>query len=163
MSGPPRGNRSAQRMAGGGGSLAVTAALTAVGAVVGAAAVEHLQARAENRPSVVESAIRWLGEEVLGIDTEAMHAAGPSRGGQRGLSRAEISRLPTRTYGQPQDATNGTDEKEKCAVCQESFIAHDECLRLPCLHEYHVDCIEGFLQSHADPLCPICRTPVSDM
>lgn len=169
------------RRAQSGSSVVLTAALAAVGALAGAAAVEHANARQENRESIVDNVVRWFTDDLLGVDYPS-GAGGPSgRRRARRLSRAEINALPTRIYGEPGpgaagEATTGDgtmttagseaspaserDEKCFCAICQDTFAARDHVMRLPCFHEYHVDCLADFLAVSEQPRCPICRHPV---
>lgn len=148
---------SEQRRRGGasGGGLAL--AIAAVGALAGAAAVEHAQARSEGRRSLAESAWRWLSEDVLGL--EEPRGGGQRRGRAHRLSSAEVAALPTRTYGGSAESSGG--EKNFCAVCQEAFKEQERLLRLPCLHEYHYMCLDDYLCTADRPLCPVCRHPVS--
>lgn len=156
-------------------SMMLTAALAAVGAIAGAAAVEHANARQENRESVVDNVVRWFTDDLLGVDAPSGGEGGPSRRRRaRRLSRAEINALPTRIYGEaggggPATAASAgadaapageRDEKCFCAICQEPFAPRDRVLRLPCFHEYHTDCIVDFLATSEQPKCPICRHPV---
>lgn len=149
------GNRARPRA---GGSFALTAALAA-GALATVAAVDHIQAQEENRPSAVQQIFRWFSEDVLGVDSSSARTVGTRSGAQR-LSRRDIEELPTSIYGE-RPVRDAQDEKSFCAVCQESFSPRDHVMRLPCFHEYHTDCIGDYLSTTESPLCPICRHPVS--
>lgn len=149
-----------RRRNGGGGNVVLTAAIAAVGALAGAAAVEHAQARSEGRASLAESAWRWVSQDLLGIEQPHGGGAGSSRRRGQRLSSADVAALPTRTY-RDQNIETTTGEKSFCAVCQETFKERDQLLRLPCLHEYHHECIRDYLCSSERPLCPVCRCPVS--
>jgi hypothetical protein len=49
-----------------------------------------------------------------------------------------------------------SDESEKeCSVCQELFELDSTCLKLPCTHCFHKDCIVPWLKDHNT--CPVCR------
>ncbi|KAJ1480912.1 RING finger protein 11, partial [Baffinella frigidus] len=45
-----------------------------------------------------------------------------------------------------------------CVICQSEFCAQEEAKRLPCLHTFHVECIDRWL-ARANT-CPICVHPV---
>lgn len=53
-----------------------------------------------------------------------------------------------------------TDTLTQCAVCMESFIDGEAVRTLPCLHRYHVPCIDRWLADSRH--CPICKHAVSD-
>lgn len=73
-----------------------------------------------------------------------------------------LSSLKTRTYRQPKASADQnhkqnhchTAEADNCAVCLEAFN-QNQCLRvLPCLHEFHRDCVDPWLVlQHTCPLC----------
>uniref|UniRef100_A0A672J2J0 Ring finger protein 215 n=1 Tax=Salarias fasciatus TaxID=181472 RepID=A0A672J2J0_SALFA len=67
-----------------------------------------------------------------------------------------MSSLKIRTYRQPKPWCDSTQplETDNCAVCLEPFN-NNQCLRvLPCLHEYHRDCVDPWLLlQHTCPLC----------
>lgn len=68
-----------------------------------------------------------------------------------------LSSLQTRTYRQPKpwsDPAQGA-ESDLCAVCLEPFN-NNQCLRvLPCLHEFHRDCVDPWLLLQYT--CPLCK------
>jgi hypothetical protein len=49
--------------------------------------------------------------------------------------------------------------KEECQVCFDSFEVGVSFKTLPCLHKYHVHCIDTWLVKK--PTCPVCLNPVS--
>jgi len=118
MSGSRRRSGSGQSS---GASFALSAAVAAAGAIAGAVAVEHAQAQAEGRPSVVESAWRWVTEELLGDEGAARDVGGG--GGRRRnygrLSAADVAALPTREYAPCSGEEGGESQKAFCPVCQE--------------------------------------------
>ncbi|XP_022520436.2 RING finger protein 215 [Astyanax mexicanus] len=72
-----------------------------------------------------------------------------------------LSSLKTRKYRQPKawsDPTHGQPETESCAVCLEQYL-NNQCLRvLPCLHEFHRDCVDPWLL--LQQTCPLCKRSV---
>ncbi len=151
-------SNSRRRDRGGSAGLVLTAA---VAAIAGVAAVDHVQAQAEGRPSAVESAWRWFTEELLGEPQGS--GGGSSRGGGRygRLSAADVAALPTREYSVNVNASESERNKAFCAICQEAFRDGERLLRLPCFHEMHHECIRDYLCSAERALCPICRHPVA--
>ncbi|KAJ2954795.1 hypothetical protein O0L34_g3102 [Tuta absoluta] len=81
--------------------------------------------------------------------TEARRAA------SRGASRATIERNTYRhAYAQP--APNHQDEK--CTICLSLFEVNSDCRRLPCMHLFHMECVDQWLGTNKH--CPICRVDI---
>ncbi|XP_034728805.1 RING finger protein 215 isoform X2 [Etheostoma cragini] len=71
-----------------------------------------------------------------------------------------MSSLKTKTYRQPKPWCDPSQpaETDNCAVCLEPFN-NNQCLRvLPCLHEYHRDCVDPWLLLHHT--CPLCKRSI---
>mmetsp|Transcript_97126 Transcript_97126/g.222567 ORF Transcript_97126/g.222567 Transcript_97126/m.222567 type:complete len:121 (+) Transcript_97126:146-508(+) len=47
----------------------------------------------------------------------------------------------------------------QCSICWEDQEDGQCALRLPCLHEFHQNCITKWLRTQ--PTCPLCRTSVA--
>ncbi|XP_073688113.1 uncharacterized protein [Garra rufa] len=71
------------------------------------------------------------------------------------LTKAEIERLPIKTYD-PAHSAGKTD----CQICFSEYKAGERLRILPCLHDYHVKCIDRWLKENAT--CPICRADISE-
>ncbi|XP_067292037.1 E3 ubiquitin-protein ligase RLIM [Pseudorasbora parva] len=71
------------------------------------------------------------------------------------LTKAEIERLPIKTYD-PSHSAGKTD----CQICFSEYKAGERLRMLPCLHDYHVKCIDRWLKENAT--CPICRADISE-
>jgi len=56
--------------------------------------------------------------------------------------------------------TEEEEEEECCAVCLVEYEDGDEVRHLPCGHEFHVECIDSWLENHTS--CPTCRHALSD-
>ena len=51
----------------------------------------------------------------------------------------------------------GGEEAATCSVCLGAFLVGETVRLLPvCLHLYHVECIDPWLDAHST--CPICRS-----
>eukprot|EP00730_Choanoeca_flexa_P019132 TRINITY_DN9337_c0_g1_i1.p1 TRINITY_DN9337_c0_g1~~TRINITY_DN9337_c0_g1_i1.p1 ORF type:complete len:295 (+),score=46.89 TRINITY_DN9337_c0_g1_i1:116-1000(+) len=48
----------------------------------------------------------------------------------------------------------------ECTVCMDAMSVGDRCRRLPCLHLFHVDCIDPWLKDNHT--CPVCQKSVND-
>ncbi|XP_041643229.1 RING finger protein 215 [Cheilinus undulatus] len=71
-----------------------------------------------------------------------------------------MSSLKTKTYHQPKRWCDPTQpaETDNCAVCLEPFN-NNQCLRvLPCLHEYHRECVDPWLL--LQHTCPLCKRSI---
>lgn len=73
----------------------------------------------------------------------------------RGLTKEQIDNLSTRSYEQ-----NGVDSElgKVCSVCISDYVAGNKLRQLPCLHEFHIHCIDRWLSENCT--CPVCRRPV---
>ncbi|CAO2594545.1 E3 ubiquitin-protein ligase RNF6, partial [Lemmus lemmus] len=73
----------------------------------------------------------------------------------RGLTKEQIDNLSTRSYQQ-----TGVDSElgKVCSVCISDYVAGNKLRQLPCLHEFHIYCIDRWLSENCT--CPVCRRPV---
>ncbi|RXM33366.1 Protein CASC1 [Acipenser ruthenus] len=88
--------------------------------------------------------IQDLLDESQGDNYEALLAFEESQGtalGKKTLSKGEINRLPTKLFN-PAYAAGKTD----CQICFCSYTEGEQLRLLPCLHDYHVPCIDRWLQ-----------------
>ncbi|KAG6469956.1 RING-H2 finger protein ATL16-like [Zingiber officinale] len=84
----------------------------------------------------------------------ARRHGGSAAGGQLGLDESTIRAIPTLRYRQ---FLAGPGE---CAVCLSGFREQERIRLLPaCLHVFHIDCVDTWLQSNAN--CPLCRASVT--
>jgi hypothetical protein len=79
---------------------------------------------------------------------------------KRKAAEHEISRLPHFTLT-PKDVSCLSNENKTCAICLEPFEVKEVVKIVPCLHRYHLKCIDTWLREHA--ICPICKFPVTDL
>lgn len=50
------------------------------------------------------------------------------------------------------------DNTEKCTICLSEFEDFEDVRRLPCMHLFHVECVDQWLSSNKR--CPICRVDI---
>eukprot|EP00743_Colponemidia_sp_Colp-15_P006951 GILK01007502.1.p1 GENE.GILK01007502.1~~GILK01007502.1.p1 ORF type:complete len:603 (-),score=104.42 GILK01007502.1:104-1912(-) len=89
---------------------------------------------------------------------------------------SDISSLPSYTFKSPVKHRTAEDthtspstsktttceaEDKKCMVCQYSFDDGDTLRVLPCIHSYHVECIDRWLQINMT--CPVCQFRVDSI
>ena len=60
-----------------------------------------------------------------------------------------------------QDKEKLTDENKSCTVCLMEFENGEELRALPCLHLFHPDCVDRWLQQN--PKCPTCRVCIFNL
>eukprot|EP00118_Oscarella_pearsei_P002174 m.9741 g.9741 ORF g.9741 m.9741 type:complete len:391 (+) comp21600_c0_seq2:49-1221(+) len=51
-------------------------------------------------------------------------------------------------------------ENRQCAICMTDFEEGEDIRRLPCLHPYHVKCIDRWLKTNR--ICPVCRIRIDE-
>ncbi|KAF4788087.1 E3 ubiquitin-protein ligase RNF6 [Turdus rufiventris] len=73
----------------------------------------------------------------------------------RGLTKEQIDNLSTRNYG---DVHTENERSKTCSVCINEYAAGNKLRQLPCMHEFHIHCIDRWLSENST--CPICRQPV---
>ncbi|XP_025730951.1 E3 ubiquitin-protein ligase RNF6 isoform X2 [Callorhinus ursinus] len=73
----------------------------------------------------------------------------------RGLTKEQIDNLSTRNYEH-----NSIDSElgKVCSVCISDYVTGNKLRQLPCMHEFHIHCIDRWLSENCT--CPICRQPV---
>ncbi|GAB5364883.1 hypothetical protein AAMO2058_001008400 [Amorphochlora amoebiformis] len=67
---------------------------------------------------------------------------------KKGMSDIEIGRLPTNVV--KSSAIGG-----QCCICLEDEVPGQLVRRLPCMHAFHIKCIDAWLKQKG--LCPICK------
>lgn len=50
------------------------------------------------------------------------------------------------------------DDGEKCTICLSLFEVENDVRRLPCMHLFHMDCVDQWLMTNKH--CPICRVDI---
>ncbi|NWW57729.1 RNF6 ligase, partial [Ifrita kowaldi] len=73
----------------------------------------------------------------------------------RGLTKEQIDNLSTRNYG---DIHTESERSKTCSVCINEYATGNKLRQLPCMHEFHIHCIDRWLSENST--CPICRQPV---
>ena len=51
------------------------------------------------------------------------------------------------------------EEADKCTICLSEFEVEEDVRRLPCMHLFHVECVDQWLGQNKR--CPICRADIS--
>ncbi|XP_077268234.1 uncharacterized protein LOC143900585 isoform X1 [Temnothorax americanus] len=61
-------------------------------------------------------------------------------------------------YKRVKKVENGEDAIEKCTICLSEFEDCERVRRLPCMHLFHIDCVDRWLCTNKR--CPICRVDI---
>ena len=84
-----------------------------------------------------------------------------SAGITRGASRQciEQNTFPHKFLKPTGDGKEGEEEEaDKCTICLSEFEVDEDVRRLPCMHLFHVECVDQWLSQNKR--CPICRLVV---
>lgn len=57
-----------------------------------------------------------------------------------------------------QSEIDDDDGGEKCTICLSLFEIENDVRRLPCMHLFHMDCVDQWLVTNKH--CPICRVDI---
>lgn len=76
------------------------------------------------------------------------------------LSQGQLSILPTRVVTQTPDVGECDEDDERliCMVCLEEKEVGQTLRTLPCLHDFHKECVDEWLLQNAT--CPVCKLDV---
>ncbi|XP_059843677.1 uncharacterized protein si:ch211-59o9.10 [Hypanus sabinus] len=114
--------------------------------------------RRNRRHSRHQTTSMYINEDINdGNDYEDLLAFEESQGSavaQKKLSNADINRLPIKFFD-PKCAAG----KTQCHICFNDYSSGEKLRILPCLHDYHSQCIDRWLKGHIS--CPICRVDVN--
>ncbi|KAJ8669670.1 hypothetical protein QAD02_000929 [Eretmocerus hayati] len=61
-------------------------------------------------------------------------------------------------YRRVKDVENKEDSIDKCTICLSEFEESEDVRRLPCMHLFHIDCVDQWLCTNS--CCPICRVDI---
>jgi len=75
-------------------------------------------------------------------------------------TKQQIERLPIRKIDLEflKEKSLTTEDYTKCSICIGEYQNEEEVRTLPCLHYFHKECIDQWLQKNR--VCPICKTSI---
>lgn len=113
-------------------------------------------------PSMSEEEINSLPVFKYKVQAQQRHPPARKSDGPSQLSVSSTgSGNEEKQDGLKADGTSKTSEDElTCSVCLEQVTVGDLLRSLPCLHQFHVNCIDPWLRQQGT--CPICKHQVSD-
>ncbi|XP_013186301.2 uncharacterized protein LOC106131676 isoform X1 [Amyelois transitella] len=106
------------------------------------------------QPSVMQSSNAAFAAQMVAV-VRAASAAEARRAAHRGASSAVIER---NTYRHAYAAPAPHHQDEKCTICLSIFEVDSDCRRLPCMHLFHMECVDQWLSTNKH--CPICRVDI---
>lgn len=74
------------------------------------------------------------------------------------LAKLSVSKMPTRKYKKKR--CNLPQESENCAICLDDFFKGQVIRMLPCHHQFHCKCVDGWLIKRRT--CPLCKLDIVD-
>lgn len=90
---------------------------------------------------------------------EERHLTHASRGAtQDMIERNTFPHKYRRVRKQPLSEADIDDSSEKCTICLSEFETDEDVRRLPCMHLFHIDCVDQWLSTNKR--CPICRVDI---
>ncbi|CBN78917.1 protein binding / ubiquitin-protein ligase/ zinc ion binding [Ectocarpus siliculosus] len=72
-----------------------------------------------------------------------------------GASEGEIRRNPS--FVIPEPAADSVVKPKNCSICLYPFKPRERVRIIPCLHQFHTECIDPWLRQNA--ICPVCKFP----
>lgn len=75
----------------------------------------------------------------------------------KGFTEDQIKKIPSFKYSKRNNHNIQKDDV-LCTVCQEEFRENDHLRQFPCLHSFHVDCVDGWLKK--EKVCPNCKEEI---
>ncbi|XP_031842423.1 uncharacterized protein LOC116431318 isoform X2 [Nomia melanderi] len=95
----------------------------------------------------------------LRLDEDYIHLVNLRRMFSCGATQESIERntFPHK-YKRVKKVENGESALEKCTICLSEFEDCECVRRLPCMHLFHIDCVDQWLRTNTR--CPICRVDI---
>ena len=84
-------------------------------------------------------------------DYEALLALDDQGGRLDGATPGQIHRLPSFCIDNEEDKLVG----RTCSICLEKYEVGQKLRTLPCLHNFHAECVDNWLGRKAN--CPVCK------
>eukprot|EP00752_Nemacystus_decipiens_P010697 g9526.t2 len=75
-----------------------------------------------------------------------------------GASEGEIRRNPSFVIREP--APESVVKPKSCSICLYPFKTGERVRIIPCLHQFHTECIDPWLRQNA--ICPVCKFPAPE-
>lgn len=101
-----------------------------------------------------------LERDFNGEDYEMLQALDDSPHPYRGATQEQIDRLPLHTITQREvtDGATAPGGPPTCNICLAPYEVDEEVRTVPCMHQFHRQCIDTWLRDRA--VCPVCKQRV---
>ncbi|GMH19043.1 hypothetical protein Nepgr_020884 [Nepenthes gracilis] len=107
---------------------------------------------ADNAPSVYSLSE----EEINALPVHKYMVTGPQSGGSSmQQASSSVSSENKQDISIPIGSTKGVDDELTCSVCLEQVNLGELVRSLPCLHQFHANCIDPWLRQQGT--CPVCK------
>ncbi|TNV78045.1 hypothetical protein FGO68_gene13296 [Halteria grandinella] len=75
------------------------------------------------------------------------------------MRKEVLNNLPDIIFAKPKSKqSEATDDPQPCAICYCDFENGDQLKKLPCKHEFHINCIKPWAEQN--DTCPLCRKDI---
>ncbi|XP_054811364.1 E3 ubiquitin-protein ligase SDIR1-like [Prosopis cineraria] len=98
------------------------------------------------------SATSMTDEEINALPVHKYKVPVPTKDGSAGLASSSCS---TEDNGGTEGNVNGSEDELTCTICLEQVKGGELVRSLPCLHQFHMNCIDPWLRHQAK--CPVCK------
>ncbi len=89
-------------------------------------------------------------ENLQAVLNRLFEQSGPQ---SRAADPETVANLKVEKIGPAEVAAN-----EECPICQEVYVVNESVKCMPCLHRFHIDCLEPWLKMKNN--CPVCRAEI---
>ncbi|KAF7805436.1 E3 ubiquitin-protein ligase SDIR1-like [Senna tora] len=95
-------------------------------------------------------------EEINALPVHTYKVAGPPKDGSGGLASSSRSKAQIKQEnGGTEGNIKGTEDELTCTICLEQVNRGELVRSLPCLHQFHTNCIDPWLRQQGT--CPVCK------
>ncbi|KAB1217847.1 E3 ubiquitin-protein ligase SDIR1 [Morella rubra] len=106
---------------------------------------------ADNVPSVPS----MTEEEINALPVHKYKVAGPQKSGSPVQQATSSGSAEKQDNANVSGSTKASEDELTCSVCLEQVNAGDLIRSLPCLHQFHANCIDPWLRQQGT--CPVCK------
>ncbi|KAJ6720461.1 TARGET OF ERK KINASE MPK-1 [Salix viminalis] len=96
-------------------------------------------------------------EEINALPVHKYKVTGPQNGGSstQQASSSVLAEQKKQDTGNAIGSMKSSDDELTCSVCLEQVTVGEVIRTLPCLHQFHADCIDPWLRQQGT--CPVCK------